>query len=271
MFGASAPPIVQGSPAREAILASAAPSPSTMTLPARPLRFVRGHQTVTLESAPPDAMLLDWLREQGQYGTREGCAEGDCGACTVVLGELHDGQLQLRAVNSCIRLLSSVDGCAVFTIEDVARTDGSLHPAQQAMLECHGSQCGFCTPGFVMSLFALYHEAPCRQDARAAAAQQAVSGNLCRCTGYRPILQAAQTMHSHAPHPRHGGTRRSAAAFNPRWASASTMTGEPPGGRPACRRRCVPRRRRRRRSWPAPPTSACGSTSCISSPRRSST
>ena len=97
-----------------------------MTLPARPLRFVRGHQTVTLESAPPDAMLLDWLREQGQYGTREGCAEGDCGACTVVLGELHDGQLQLRAVNSCIRLLSSVDGCAVFTIEDVARTDGSL-------------------------------------------------------------------------------------------------------------------------------------------------
>ena len=173
-----------------------------MTLPARPLRFVRGHQTVTLESAPPDAMLLDWLREQGQYGTREGCAEGDCGACTVVLGELHDGQLQLRAVNSCIRLLSSVDGCAVFTIEDVARTDGSLHPAQQAMLECHGSQCGFCTPGFVMSLFALYHEAGAAAPPGCIGrlqAQQAVSGNLCRCTGYRPILQAAQTMHSHAP------------------------------------------------------------------------
>ena len=174
-----------------------------MTLPARPLRFVRGHQTVTIEAAPPDAMLLDWLREQGQHGTREGCAEGDCGACTVVLGELHDGQLKLRAINSCIRLLSSVDGCAVFTVEDLARADGTLHPAQQAMLECHGSQCGFCTPGFVMSLFALYHEAGSEAAPGCIGrvqAQQAVSGNLCRCTGYRPILQAAQTMHTHAPH-----------------------------------------------------------------------
>ena len=175
-----------------------------MTLPARPLRFVRGNQTVTMEAPAPDAMLLDWLRDQGRHGTREGCAEGDCGACTVVLGELHDGRLQLRAVNSCIRLLSSIDGCALFAIEDLARADGTLHPAQQAMLECHGSQCGFCTPGFVMSLFALYHEAGsaaapgCIERAQA---QQAVSGNLCRCTGYRPILQAAQTMHVHAPHP----------------------------------------------------------------------
>ncbi len=203
MSGAAAPPIVQEPPARGATAVAAALLQSTMTLPARPLRFVRGNQTVTVDAAPPDAMLLDWLREQGQHGTREGCAEGDCGACTVVLGELHDGQLRLRAVNSCIRLLSSVDGCAVFTIEDLARADGTLHPAQQAMLECHGSQCGFCTPGFVMSLFALYHEAGSAAAPGCigrACAQQAVSGNLCRCTGYRPILQAAQTMHTHAPH-----------------------------------------------------------------------
>ena len=169
-----------------------------MTLPVRPLRFLRARQTLTVDAPAPDAMLLDWLRDQGLHGTREGCAEGDCGACTVVVGELQNGKVALRAVNSCIRLLSSVDGCAVFTVEDLADPDGTLHPAQQAMLECHGSQCGFCTPGFVMSLFALYHQAGSEAAEGCigrADAQQALSGNLCRCTGYRPILQAAQTMH----------------------------------------------------------------------------
>ena len=169
-----------------------------MTLPTRPLRFVRGNRLVSIDAPAPDAMVLDWLRAEGGHGTREGCGEGDCGACAVVVGELRDGALQLRAVNSCIRLLSSLDGCALFTVEDLSQGNDALHPVQQALLDSHGSQCGFCTPGFVMSLFALYHEAGaqaapgCIDRARA---QTALSGNLCRCTGYRPILDAAQTLH----------------------------------------------------------------------------
>ncbi len=170
-----------------------------MSLPARPLRLLRGLRPVTIAAPEPDAMLLDWLRAEGGHGTREGCGEGDCGACTVVVGELQEGALRLRAVNSCIRPLSSVDGCAVFTVEDLAQPGGALHPAQQAMVDCHGSQCGFCTPGFVMSLFALYHQHGAQAPAGCVSreqAQDALSGNLCRCTGYRPILEAAQTMHA---------------------------------------------------------------------------
>jgi xanthine dehydrogenase small subunit len=166
-----------------------------MTLPARPLRLLRGLREMRIDRVDPDAMLLDWLRAGGGHGTREGCAEGDCGACTVVLGELDGERAMLRAVNSCIRPLSSVDGCAVFTVEDLAAPDGALHPVQQAMVEHHASQCGFCTPGFVMSLFALYHAdgaAPAQLSREQA--QAAISGNLCRCTGYRPILDAAQAL-----------------------------------------------------------------------------
>ena len=105
-----------------------------MTLPARPLRFVRGNQTVTMEAPAPDAMLLDWLRDQGRHGTREGCAEGDCGACTVVLGELHDGQLRLRAVNSCIRLLSSVDGCAASSPTPIQNPSPPLSPRASQLI-----------------------------------------------------------------------------------------------------------------------------------------
>jgi xanthine dehydrogenase small subunit len=128
-------------------------------------------------------------------GTKEGCGEGDCGACTVVLGEADDGQLRYRAINSCIRLAHSVDGMALWTVEDLASADGTLHPAQEAMVQCHGSQCGFCTPGFVMSLFGMYQNHTCRGEAvTRALAQEELSGNLCRCTGYRPILDAAQAM-----------------------------------------------------------------------------
>ena len=166
-----------------------------MTLPVRPLRLLRGLRETRVDPVAPDAMLLDWLRTSGSHGTREGCAEGDCGACTVVLGELDGDRAVLRAVNSCIRPLSSVDGCAVLTVEDLAAPDGALHPVQQAMVDHHGSQCGFCTPGFVMSLFALYHAegAPPARVSREQA-QAAISGNLCRCTGYRPILDAAQAL-----------------------------------------------------------------------------
>ena len=181
-----------------------------------PIRFIKRGQIVTLANVPPARTLLELLREDlCATGTKEGCGEGDCGACTVVLGEAVDGELQLKAVNSCIRLAHSIDGMALWTVEDLATTnaDGGdgplgergavaaerggevLHPAQEAMVQCHASQCGFCTPGFVMSLFAMYENHVCKGRAiTREQAQQDLSGNLCRCTGYRPILDAAQSM-----------------------------------------------------------------------------
>ncbi|MBP7568317.1 MAG: 2Fe-2S iron-sulfur cluster binding domain-containing protein, partial [Burkholderiaceae bacterium] len=124
----------------------------------RPIRFVRRGELVTLGNVSPDRTLLEVLREDlGCTGTKEGCGEGDCGACTVVLGEAEGDRVSYKAVNSCIRMAHSVDGLAVWTVEDLAQDDGRLHPAQQAMVDCHGSQCGFCTPGFVMSLFGMYN------------------------------------------------------------------------------------------------------------------
>ena len=161
-----------------------------------PLRFLRRGETVTLANVPPSRTLLEVLREDlCSTGTKEGCGEGDCGACTVVLGEKHGDTLTYRAVNSCIRLAHSVNGMAVWTAEDLNAPDGSLHPVQSAMVECHGSQCGFCTPGFVMSMFAMYQNHTCKGRAISRElAQQELSGNLCRCTGYRPILDAAQML-----------------------------------------------------------------------------
>ena len=108
-------------------------------------------------SFSPRATVLDWLREEmGAKGTKEGCAEGDCGACTVVLARLRDGRLAYEPFNACILLLGQLDGAELITIEDLA-AGGELHPLQQAMVDAHASQCGFCTPGIVMSLFAAYH------------------------------------------------------------------------------------------------------------------
>ena len=171
-----------------------------MTKP-RTLRFLRRGQPVELANVPPDRTLLEMLREDlGATGTKEGCGEGDCGACTVVLGEPRGGRVHFQAVNSCIRLAHSIDGMALWTVEDLTEdplvaSTGQLHPAQEAMVQCHGSQCGFCTPGFVMSLFGMYQNHVCqgREITRALAAEE-LSGNLCRCTGYRPILDAAQQM-----------------------------------------------------------------------------
>lgn len=162
----------------------------------QPIRFVRRGQIVTLDGVDANRTVLDLLREDlACTGTKEGCGEGDCGACTVVLAELQGQQLRYRAVNSCIRLAHSINGMALWTVEDLAGADGSLHPAQQAMVECHGSQCGFCTPGFVMSLFGMYQNHTARGKAISRElAQEELSGNLCRCTGYKPILQAAQNM-----------------------------------------------------------------------------
>ena len=174
------------------MLARMTPSISPQTL-----TFWRRGQTVTLDNVAPDRTLLQVLREDLTCtGTKEGCGEGDCGACTVVLGEAVEGQLQYKAINSCIRLAHSVQGMAVWTTEDLVSAKGELHPAQEAMVQCHGSQCGFCTPGFVMSLFGMYQNAKGGQGIDRAQAAADLSGNLCRCTGYRPIFDAAQQMTS---------------------------------------------------------------------------
>ena len=163
---------------------------------AKTIRLVRRGELVSLTNVPPDRTLLEVLREDlGATGTKEGCGEGDCGACTVVIAEPHEGGLRYRAINSCIRLAHSVDGMALWTVEDLAADDGKLHTAQEAMVQSHGSQCGFCTPGFVMSLFGMYQNHVCRGGTvTRELAQEELSGNLCRCTGYRPILDAAQQM-----------------------------------------------------------------------------
>ncbi len=165
----------------------------------KPLRFIRRGELVTLHGVPPDRTLLDLLREDlACTGTKEGCGEGDCGACTVVVAEPASAEsdaLRYRAINSCIRLAHSIDGMALWTVEDLAAADGRLHPAQEAMVACHGSQCGFCTPGFVMSLFGMYQDHVAKGEAITHdMAREALSGNLCRCTGYRPILDAACQM-----------------------------------------------------------------------------
>jgi xanthine dehydrogenase small subunit len=160
------------------------------------IRFIRHGEIVALDNVPPDRTLLEVLREDlACTGTKEGCGEGDCGACTVVLGEEGPKGIEYRAINSCIRLAHSIDGMALWTVEDLAGEDGTLHPAQEAMVQCHGSQCGFCTPGFVMSMFGMYQNHVCRGETISRElAQEELSGNLCRCTGYRPILDAAQKM-----------------------------------------------------------------------------
>jgi xanthine dehydrogenase small subunit len=165
-----------------------------------PLRFWHRHAVVERHHVPPDRTMLDLLRKDLRLtATKEGCAAGDCGACTVVVAEAVDGRLQYRAVNSCIKPAHAIDGLALWTAADLAQADGTLHPVQQAMLECHGSQCGFCTPGFVMSLFALYQRTVALgQAVDSHSAVEALSGNLCRCTGYRPIVQAACSLQADA-------------------------------------------------------------------------
>ena len=154
------------------------------------IRFLLNDQPVTLASVGAGDTLLDFLRlDRRLTGTKEGCAEGDCGACTVLVGRLQDGAVRYEPVNACIRFLASLDGCHVVSVEYLSGPEGRLHPVQQAMVEHHGSQCGFCTPGFVMSLYALWMENP---DPSETEIETALQGNLCRCTGYEPIIRAAK-------------------------------------------------------------------------------
>jgi xanthine dehydrogenase small subunit len=160
------------------------------------IRFVLNGKVVAADGVEPTKSVLNFLRENlKRPGTKEGCAEGDCGACTVVIGELAGGGVTMKTVNACIQFVPALDGKALFTVEDLRQPNGDLHPVQQAMVDCHGSQCGFCTPGFVMSLWALYLE-HAAGETRPTDAQlrSALTGNLCRCTGYRPILDAGKVM-----------------------------------------------------------------------------
>jgi xanthine dehydrogenase small subunit len=170
----------------------------------QPIRFYYRGAVHQVDDQPLTRTVLQYLREDLHCtGTKEGCAEGDCGACTVVIAELSGAQgqekIDLRSVNACIQLLPTLDGKAVFTVEDLKQANGALHPVQQALVDTHASQCGFCTPGFVMSLWGLYlnQDMDSRPAACAPSERQigdALSGNLCRCTGYRPIIEAARQM-----------------------------------------------------------------------------
>jgi xanthine dehydrogenase small subunit len=149
------------------------------------IHFRLGSEQRMLRDIDPTMTVLEYLRGPERLcGTKEGCAEGDCGACTVVL---VDSQGRHQAVNACVLFVPALDGRQLLTVEHLAAADGTLHPVQQAMVDHHGSQCGFCTPGFVMSLVALRTEA--KPDR--VAINEALAGNLCRCTGYRPIVDAA--------------------------------------------------------------------------------
>ncbi|MEM7376359.1 MAG: xanthine dehydrogenase small subunit [Pseudomonadota bacterium] len=148
------------------------------------VHFLLNGEAVSLTAPPPTLTLLNWLRQdRALTGTKEGCAEGDCGACTVVLASWRNGAVHYRAVNACIVFVATLDAQAVITVEHLSQF-GSLHPVQRNLVEQHASQCGFCTPGIVMSLFARV------QNGDDNPAVDCLAGNLCRCTGYGPILAA---------------------------------------------------------------------------------
>lgn len=163
------------------------------------ITFLLNGQTISFTPARPDITLLNWLRlDQSLTGSKEGCGEGDCGACTVFVRKRYkqaDGSHldEKRAVNACILFLPMLDGAVITTIEGVSGPDGALHPVQQTMIDHHGAQCGFCTPGFVMSLYHMWREQSSFNDRQI---DDGLAGNLCRCTGYGPIVTAAKALAS---------------------------------------------------------------------------
>jgi xanthine dehydrogenase small subunit len=157
------------------------------------IHFLLNAQPVSLDDVAPSLSVLQYLREhRALMGTKEGCAAGDCGACTVVVGELDGEQIHYQTINACITPVGKLHGKQLLTVEHLVR-DAELHPVQRAMVDCHGSQCGFCTPGVVMSLFSWWHAAKTGQGGNDRhSIEAALSGNLCRCTGYQPIFRAAE-------------------------------------------------------------------------------
>jgi xanthine dehydrogenase small subunit len=154
------------------------------------VEFLLNGKRHRVDDVPPTTTVLDWLRGHARLtGTKEGCAEGDCGACTIAIGREIDGTRQYQAVNSCLMMLPQIARCAVLTVEGLAAPNGALHPVQQAMIDTDATQCGFCTPGFVMAMFA-FHQGGERVEDRII--HEVLAGNLCRCTGYRSIVEACR-------------------------------------------------------------------------------
>ena len=154
--------------------------------------FVYQNRIFKIKNPNSNETLLNYIRTKlKKTGTKEGCAEGGCGACTVVLGELKNNEINYRAINSCITFITTLQGKQLILVEDLISKEGSLHPVQQAMVNYHGSQCGFCTPGFVMSLFSLFKKNSKFKDDEI---KDSIAGNLCRCTGYQPIIKAAKSL-----------------------------------------------------------------------------
>ena len=156
------------------------------------ISFVRKDRVIEIKNPNPNETLLNYIRVKlKKTGTKEGCAEGGCGACTVVIGELKNNEINYKAINSCITLLPTLQGKQLILVEDLILKDGSLHQVQKAMVNYHGSQCGFCTPGFVMALFSMFKQySKFNNDI----INDSIAGNLCRCTGYQPIIKAAKSL-----------------------------------------------------------------------------
>jgi len=161
-------------------------------VPSNIIKFVNSERIIEIHNPDPNETLLNFIRTKlKKTGTKEGCAEGGCGACTVVLGELKNNNINYTTVNSCITFLPTLSGKQLILVEDLISKDNSLHPVQEAMVKYHGSQCGFCTPGFVMSLFSMFkNHSKFKEDI----IKDSISGNLCRCTGYQPIIKAAKSL-----------------------------------------------------------------------------
>jgi len=158
------------------------------------LKFVWENKIHSISNIDPNETILNYVRlNLKKTGTKEGCAEGGCGACTVVLGDLKNNKIDYQAINSCIAFVPSLEGKQLILVEDLVSKNGDLHSVQEAMINYHGSQCGFCTPGFVMSLFAMYKNFSSYNKENI---QDSISGNLCRCTGYRPIVDAAKSLNN---------------------------------------------------------------------------
>jgi xanthine dehydrogenase iron-sulfur cluster and FAD-binding subunit A len=174
------------------------------------LSFVLNGEPQRVRGLDPATTLLDYLRRERRLtGTKEGCAEGDCGACTVTVGELGAGCIRYRALNACILPMPMLEGRSVTTVEHLRQKDGSLHPVQQALVDIHASQCGYCTPGFVMSLYTAYLNGP---SPGSTPIDDLLAGNLCRCTGYGPIVKAARAIHDAPRPPGETNTRADAIA-----------------------------------------------------------
>ena len=161
-------------------------------MPSDTINFIHSDRIIEIQNPDPNETLLNFVRTKlKKTGTKEGCAEGGCGACTVVLGELKNNDINYTAINSCITFLPTLAGKQLILVEDLISKNNLLHPVQETMVKCHGSQCGFCTPGFIMSLFSMFKN---YSKFKEEIIKDSIAGNLCRCTGYKPIIKAAKSL-----------------------------------------------------------------------------